>query len=35
MFIKNFSEYNNCDLPSTSTLIPAVQFMEIADSEIS
>ncbi|XP_016663612.1 uncharacterized protein LOC107884957 isoform X2 [Acyrthosiphon pisum] len=32
MFIKNFSEYNNCDLPSTSTLIPAVQFMEIADS---
>ncbi|XP_016663611.1 uncharacterized protein LOC107884957 isoform X1 [Acyrthosiphon pisum] len=28
-------EYNNCDLPSTSTSIPAVQFMEIADSEIS
>jgi len=36
MFINNFSEYNNCDLPYTSaTSIPAVQFMELADSETS
>lgn len=35
MFINNFSKNNNCDLPSTSTSIPVVQFMEVADSEIS
>lgn len=35
MFINNFSEDNNCNLPSTSTSTPAVQFMAVADSNIS
>lgn len=35
MFINNFNENNNCDLPSTSSSIPAVQFMEITNTEIS
>lgn len=34
MFINKYSENNNCDLPSTSTSTPAVQFMEV-DSENS